>query len=91
MVYRNKYILCLCAKPKIMEVRKLPVVKCSVANCYYHMEDNLCNADAIMVDIAKHANMDFEHKIGKNQIDEEHIDYAMSKIDTLCHTFKAIN
>lgn len=69
----------------------MPVVKCSVANCYFHSDNNECNADAIMVDIAKHANAHYDEQIGQNTVDDDHIDYAMSKVDTLCHTFKAIN
>lgn len=68
----------------------MPLVKCSVANCHYHGEENECLADAIMVDVGRHADLKFEQTIGENQVDS-HIDYAMSKVDTLCHTFKAIN
>lgn len=32
-----------------------PIVKCSVANCGYWGEQNICKADLIMIDIDKHA------------------------------------
>ncbi len=69
----------------------IPAVKCSVANCSFHGDNNDCHADAIMIDIAQHANEHFDQEIGTIEVDEKHIDYAKSRVDTLCHTFKAIN
>jgi len=66
-------------------------VKCSVGNCHYHGAGNMCTADAIMVDITKHANEQFDQEIGEIQVDLTHKDHAKDKADTLCHTFKPMD
>jgi|GEM_PF-4957850 len=68
----------------------MPAVKCSVANCYYHVDNNECKANSILVDIEQHANDNYDMEIGTiNQ--ENHSDFAQNKQDTICHTFKEKN
>ncbi len=69
----------------------MPTVKCSVGNCHYHGEGNVCTAGAIMVDVDKHANATFEMEIGEIQVDLNHKDHAKDKKDTICHTFKKMD
>ncbi len=70
---------------------KMPEVKCSVANCHYHGEGNMCTADAIMVDVERHANAQFDMEIGEVQVDLKHKDHAKNKQETLCHTFEKLD
>jgi len=66
-----------------------PLVKCSVANCQYWGQDNNCKADAIMIEIDKHANMKFDAEFSGESFDSEHKDTAYSSAGTCCHTFKS--
>lgn len=66
----------------------MPVVKCSVSNCTYWGSGNICTADAIMVEIDRHARASFREEIGEIQVDSGHKDVAQSSSDTCCHTFK---
>jgi len=68
----------------------MPEVKCSVANCYYYGEGNVCTAEAIMVEVDKHANSHFNQEIGEIEINLEHQDHAKNREDTICHTFKPV-
>ncbi len=65
-----------------------PVVKCSVSNCTYWGEQNLCQADLIMIDIDKHANRSYKAEFAGESFDTEHQDTAASSSATCCHTFK---
>jgi len=67
----------------------MPKVKCSVSNCYYHLEGNGCSADSIMVDVEKNANNKFYEEFG--EINGDYIDNAKSKLETICNTFKPIS
>lgn len=66
----------------------MPKVYCSVANCYYWDEGNLCGADAIMVEVDAHADHDFNEEVGGEMINTTHQDQAEHSRDTCCHTFK---
>lgn len=39
-----------------------PIVKCSVANCHYWGENNLCKADLIMIEVDGHAGKKFKEE-----------------------------
>ncbi len=66
----------------------MPDVKCSVSNCAYWGQDNNCQADVIMIEIDKHANMKFQEEFSGESFDSEHQDAAQTKSSTCCHTFK---
>ncbi|WP_270172250.1 DUF1540 domain-containing protein [Paenibacillus sp. SYP-B4298] len=59
-------------------------VKCSVSNCTFWKQGNLCNADQIAIDVDQHANLDTEFA------DEwdSHRDTAKTSSVTCCHTFQ---
>lgn len=65
-----------------------PQVKCSVSNCVYYKQGNNCGADLIMVEVDKHANMNFNEEFAGETFDSEHQDQAKSSSKTCCHTFK---
>lgn len=62
-------------------------VRCSVANCYFHKEGNLCGAESIQVDMDYHSEdsqTEFATDFDFNHVKEE----ASSSRDTCCKTFK---
>lgn len=61
-------------------------VKCTVSNCNFWDEGNLCGADSIQVEIDKHSSKisDTEFAI----LGEEHHDQAAHSSTTCCYTFK---
>ncbi|HZG84670.1 DUF1540 domain-containing protein [Paenibacillus sp.] len=63
-------------------------VKCSVSNCVFNKEGNNCGADLIMVDIDKHARMNYDAEFAGESFDSDHQDAAKSSSSTCCHTFK---
>lgn len=65
-----------------------PLVKCSVSNCTYWGEGNACNADAIMIEIDRHARAKFNEEFAGESFDSEHKDKAITSSATCCHTFK---
>lgn len=65
-----------------------PIVKCSVSNCTYWGEKNVCNADVIMIDVDQHANSRYSAEFAGETFDTEHRDTASSSAATCCHTFK---
>lgn len=65
-----------------------PKVKCSVANCEYWDQGNECNAEAIMIEIDRHANAKFNAEFAGESFDSEHQDVATQSSSTCCHTFK---
>lgn len=69
----------------------MPQVFCSVANCHYWKEGNRCSADAIMIDIDRHADQTFDAEFAGEAYDTEHRDAAADKAATCCHTFKPAN
>ena len=66
-----------------------PLVKCSVSNCTYWGEKNVCNADLIMIDIDNHADRHYKAEFAGESFDTDHQDTAPSSSATCCHTFKA--
>ncbi|KEQ27195.1 DUF1540 domain-containing protein [Paenibacillus tyrfis] len=64
----------------------MPDVKCSVANCEYWAQGNNCNANAIMIEIDKHADVKYDAEFGAEF--EDHQDRASSSQNTCCHTFE---
>ncbi|KZE68392.1 hypothetical protein AWM68_16060 [Fictibacillus phosphorivorans] len=67
----------------------MPEVKCNVSNCTYWGEGNNCVADAILVEIDKHANMSIDMSADGNlHGDAAHKDSAYETAETCCHTFK---
>lgn len=66
----------------------MPEVKCSVANCNYWAEGNSCAADAIMIEVDKHANTSFNAEFAGEGFDTNHQDQAAKVRDTCCHTFE---
>ncbi|AWB46983.1 DUF1540 domain-containing protein [Paenibacillus sp. CAA11] len=65
-----------------------PIVKCSVANCGYWGEQNICKADLIMIDIDKHAKAHYREEFAGETFDSTHQDEAKTSSATCCHTFK---
>ncbi|GGH26585.1 DUF1540 domain-containing protein [Paenibacillus segetis] len=65
-----------------------PIVKCSVSNCTYWGEHNLCQADAIMIDIDQHANKQYNAEFAGESFDSDHQDKAGTSSATCCHTFR---
>ncbi|WP_199618806.1 DUF1540 domain-containing protein [Paenibacillus alkalitolerans] len=65
-----------------------PKVKCSVSNCEYWDQGNNCGADVIMIEIDKHARMNFKEEFAGEAFDSEHKDEAGNSSSTCCHTFK---
>lgn len=67
----------------------MPQVKCSVANCVYWAQGNLCSADEIMVEIDAHANANYNEEFAdEHGHDTEHQDKASTSSETCCLTFK---
>lgn len=66
-----------------------PIVKCSVSNCTYWGQNNLCRADVIMIDIDQHATMNYKAEFAGESFDSEHRDQAPTSSATCCHTFKS--
>ncbi|MNO45931.1 hypothetical protein D3C76_362100 [compost metagenome] len=65
-----------------------PIVKCSVSNCSYWGEKNVCKADLIMIDIDQHAGRKYEAEFAGESFTTDHQDVAASSSATCCHTFK---
>jgi hypothetical protein len=66
----------------------MPDVKCAVSNCTYWNQGNKCGADAIMIEVDKHANAKFDAEFAGESFDTEHQDTAAEVRSTCCHTFK---
>ncbi|MFC7370361.1 DUF1540 domain-containing protein [Fictibacillus iocasae] len=67
----------------------MPEVKCNVANCTYWAEGNNCAADAILVEIDKHAGQSFDMSAeGELTNSSAHKDSAHNAEETCCHTFR---
>jgi Domain of Unknown Function (DUF1540) len=68
----------------------MPDVKCNVSNCTYWGEGNNCIADAILVEIDKHANNSYDMNAdGELQGNAAHKDHAHDIAETCCHTFRS--
>lgn len=65
-----------------------PLVKCSVSNCHYWGEHNLCHADEIVIEIDKHAGSKIMEEYAEEMTAENHHDLAETSSATCCLTFK---
>lgn len=64
-------------------------VKCSVSNCYFWHDSNLCGAPAIMVTVDEQAQSRFSEEIaGEVEVDLKRTDAANTPGNTCCHTFR---
>ncbi|MED5020344.1 DUF1540 domain-containing protein [Paenibacillus chibensis] len=63
------------------------IVKCSVSNCNYWGEQNVCKAEQILIEIDKHASAKYSEEFGSEHF-AEHKDYANNSSATCCLTFK---
>ncbi|MDC0761806.1 MULTISPECIES: DUF1540 domain-containing protein [Brevibacillus] len=67
----------------------MPAVKCSVANCEYWAQGNLCSAEEIMVEIDAHATVNVKEEFaGEYGQNTQHQDQAKTSSETCCLTFK---
>ncbi|ULO10260.1 DUF1540 domain-containing protein [Paenibacillus sp. 19GGS1-52] len=64
------------------------LVKCSVSNCNYWGEQNLCKADEIIIEIDKHAGSGFKEEFAEEMTGRNHHDHAVTSSATCCLTFK---
>ncbi|WP_281888177.1 DUF1540 domain-containing protein [Paenibacillus sp. YYML68] len=67
----------------------MPEVKCSVSNCTFWGEGNNCQANSIMIEVDKHANMQYDTEFAKDF--DDHKDQAAKSAQTCCHTFQPKN
>lgn len=63
-------------------------VKCSVSNCHYWGEQNVCRADTIMIEIDRHAGVKLNEEYGEEPFMNNHRDVAEKSSATCCLTFK---
>ncbi|QOR68666.1 DUF1540 domain-containing protein [Cytobacillus suaedae] len=61
-------------------------VSCSISNCTFYGEGNVCRAEKIMVDLDRHSSYDSE--FGEELGYKDHIDEAAKSAQTCCRTFK---
>ena len=66
----------------------MPQVNCSISNCYFYKQGNLCGADAIMIDSDHHAHKRFNEEYAGEDFRSEHQDSAESSSMTCCQTFR---
>ncbi|MCG7407829.1 DUF1540 domain-containing protein [Paenibacillus sp. ACRRX] len=64
-----------------------PLVRCSVANCHFWGQGNLCQAESIQIDIDAHATKRISEEYAAD-LGELHQDQAATSSVTCCHTFK---
>lgn len=63
------------------------LVKCSVSNCHFWGEENLCRADKIVIEIDAHASRNLNEEFAEESFND-HKDTARSSSSTCCLTFK---
>jgi hypothetical protein len=66
----------------------MPQVFCSVSNCQYWKAQNRCAADAIMIEVDRHAERTFDAEFSGEGFDTEHRDTAENAAATCCNTFR---
>jgi hypothetical protein len=72
-----------------MSTNEKPLVNCSVSNCTYWGERNICNADQIIIEIDKHVGSRFKEEYAEEMtLDKNHHDTAATSSSTCCLTFK---
>ncbi|AOZ91707.1 DUF1540 domain-containing protein [Paenibacillus crassostreae] len=64
------------------------LVKCSVSNCNYWGEKNICRAEKIMIEIDSHATANLNEEFGDEPYHGNHRDQAQTSSATCCLTFK---
>ena len=63
-------------------------VNCTVANCVFHTQGNICGADKIQVDMDHHANKNSNTEFA-TEFDAHHVkEKASRSSQTCCKTFK---
>lgn len=65
----------------------MPKVACTVSNCTYWAENNLCSAENILIEIDKHAAKRFSEEFASEDFSNHH-DKAANSSATCCLTFK---
>jgi hypothetical protein len=63
------------------------LVKCSVSNCHFWGEANLCQAEKIVIEIDDHAGRNLNEEFGEEHFNN-HQDNARTSSSTCCLTFK---
>ncbi|MEK3731162.1 MULTISPECIES: DUF1540 domain-containing protein [Paenibacillus] len=71
-----------------MAIDAKTLVKCSVSNCHYWGEQNVCKADTIMIEIDRHADVKLNEEYGEETFMNNHRDVAEQSSATCCLTFK---
>lgn len=64
------------------------IVNCSVSNCNYWGERNICRADEIIIEIDKHVGSSFKEEYAEEMTISNHKDEARTSSATCCLTFK---
>ena len=64
-----------------------PSVKCSVSNCHFWGESNICRAEKIMIEIDRHSTANLNEEFG-DEYTGDHKDSARSSSATCCLTFR---
>ncbi|NGM81790.1 DUF1540 domain-containing protein [Paenibacillus sp. 7124] len=64
------------------------VVHCSVSNCHYWGDNNLCKADSIIIEIDKHTGSRSKEEFAEEMTFSNHKDVANNSSATCCLTFK---
>ncbi|MDP4096966.1 DUF1540 domain-containing protein [Paenibacillus sp. P96] len=70
-----------------MSQQSKPAVRCSVSNCHYWDQNNICKADVIMIDIDRHAGRELHEEYAGETFSTSERDYAETSAATCCHTF----
>ena len=65
-----------------------PTVKCSVSNCHYWGEQNVCRAEMIMIQIDQHADVRLTNEFADEDFVNNQRDEAKASSATCCLTFK---
>ena len=63
------------------------LVNCSVSNCHFWGEANLCQAEKIVIEIDAHASRNLNEEFGEEYFNN-HQDNARTSSATCCLTFK---
>jgi hypothetical protein len=63
------------------------LVNCSVSNCHFWGERNMCRAEKIMIEIDAHATANLNEEFGDESF-TDHQDKARMSSGTCCLTFR---
>lgn len=63
-------------------------VSCSVSNCSFWKENNLCGANNIQIEIDSHSTEKFSEEFSQELVGVVHQDHAKKSKETCCLTFK---